>query len=150
ALPPRHFDSCLVQRPSLLRPAESLQRLAAVKVRGRIIRRRLDQRAKLADRALQVAAVPMLHRQTVPQERIGRVLRHHFLQAFQSGVVHFALCYYTSEVACPFFDPLEPRSRATDLRDAMLPLGDSWAGLCRANPDQPAPPDEAAVRPLCN
>ena len=53
-------------------------------------------------------------------------------------------------MACPFFEPLERRSRASDVRDAMLPLGDSWAGLCRAVPDQPVPPAEADLRPLCN
>lgn len=60
------------------------------------------------------------------------------------------LCYYTSEMACPYFYPLEPRSRASDVRDAMLPLGDSWAGMCRAAADSPTPPEEGALRPLCN
>ena len=32
----------------------------------------------------------------------------------------------------------------------MLPLGDSWGGLCHADPGHPAPPDDAAIRPLCN
>ncbi len=60
------------------------------------------------------------------------------------------LCYYTSEMACPYFYPLEPRSRASDLRDAMLPLGDSWAGICRAAPEHPSPAEESSLRPLCN
>jgi hypothetical protein len=64
--------------------------------------------------------------------------------------VLMALCYYTSEMACPYFDPIERRSNACAGRDAMLPLGDSWAGLCRAIPDQPAPPDDASLRTLCN
>ena len=32
----------------------------------------------------------------------------------------------------------------------MLPLGDLWNGECRANPTHACPPDEAAIRPLCN
>lgn len=32
----------------------------------------------------------------------------------------------------------------------MLPLGDSWAGVCRAVPGENCAPDETAVRPLCN
>ena len=59
------------------------------------------------------------------------------------------MCYYTSEMACPYFYPIEPRARAA-AHDAMLPLGDSWAGVCRAIPDRPSPPDDAVVRPLCN
>jgi hypothetical protein len=60
------------------------------------------------------------------------------------------LCYYTSEVACPYFYPIEPRVSAAAAHDAMLPLGDSWAGVCRAIPERPGPPDEAILRPLCN
>jgi len=60
------------------------------------------------------------------------------------------LCYYTSEtMACPYFYPVE-RTRASDVRDAMLPLGDAWSGFCRALPGLSTPPDEAGVRPLCN
>lgn len=61
-----------------------------------------------------------------------------------------ALCYYTSEMACPYFDPVERRSNACEGRDAMLPLGDSWAGLCHAVPDHPSPPEDASLRTLCN
>jgi hypothetical protein len=32
----------------------------------------------------------------------------------------------------------------------MLPLGDSWAGVCRAVPDRPWRPNETILRPLCN
>jgi hypothetical protein len=53
-------------------------------------------------------------------------------------------------VACPYFYPVERRSCASDPRDAMLPLGDSWAGICRAIPESATPPDESALRPLCN
>ena len=32
----------------------------------------------------------------------------------------------------------------------MLPLGDSWAGICLADPQRPAPPDDASLHSLCN
>ncbi|HXK02971.1 MAG TPA: hypothetical protein VMS37_11245 [Verrucomicrobiae bacterium] len=33
---------------------------------------------------------------------------------------------------------------------AMLPLGESWAGLCRAVPGEDLRPDETALRQSCN
>ena len=54
------------------------------------------------------------------------------------------------EVACPYFYPLEPRASEADSRTSMLPLGDLWAGTCRALPGEGCEPEEAAVRPLCN
>jgi hypothetical protein len=53
-------------------------------------------------------------------------------------------------MACPYFYPIEPRALVSSAHDAMLPLGDSWAGICRAIPERPSPPDEASLRPLCN
>jgi hypothetical protein len=53
-------------------------------------------------------------------------------------------------MACPFFDPLEPRGRASDPRFAMLPLGDSWAGQCLANPLSVVTPDDWSAHHLCN
>ena len=53
-------------------------------------------------------------------------------------------------MACPYFFPVERRSCATDVRDAMLPLGDSWSGLCRAGAGALANPDDSILRPLCN
>jgi len=32
----------------------------------------------------------------------------------------------------------------------MLPLGDLWAGMCRAAPEAPVEPDESSLRPVCN
>jgi hypothetical protein len=32
----------------------------------------------------------------------------------------------------------------------MLPLGDSWGGICRAQPGVPWTPGEDVLRPLCN
>jgi hypothetical protein len=53
-------------------------------------------------------------------------------------------------VACPYFYPLQPRATEADSRTSMLPLGDLWAGTCRALPGEGCPPDESSVRPLCN
>ena len=60
------------------------------------------------------------------------------------------MCYYTSEMACPYFFPSSPHTAAAGPRNAMLPLGDSWAGECRAAPGHPFQPDPAIARPLCN
>ena len=55
-------------------------------------------------------------------------------------------------MACPYFYPLAPGGHGAipSSRDAMLPLGDAWTGICRALPERPAQPDDAGVRPLCN
>jgi hypothetical protein len=50
---------------------------------------------------------------------------------------------------CPYFYPSAPRSSPSDPQAALLPLGDDWAGACRATPELPAPPG-AVLRPLCN
>jgi len=60
------------------------------------------------------------------------------------------LCYYTSEVACPYFQAVNPRSQTDSSRSAMLPLGDAWGGVCRANPDSPREPDEFTLLSHCN
>jgi hypothetical protein len=48
-------------------------------------------------------------------------------------------------MSCPYFYPVEPRAST-----AILPLGDRWAGVCRAVPNLPWQPDEATLRRLCN
>ena len=53
-------------------------------------------------------------------------------------------------MACPYFFPVEPRACADSARFSMLPLGDSWAGQCRADPEHAAPPPEASLHTLCN
>jgi hypothetical protein len=53
-------------------------------------------------------------------------------------------------MACPYFYPLERRARASVARDAMLPLGDCWAGVCRSLAGGALPPDETSLRRLCN
>jgi len=51
-------------------------------------------------------------------------------------------------MACPYFYPVAPRAGGPAA--AMLPLGDLWAGTCRASPDAPWQPGDAILRPLCN
>ena len=53
-------------------------------------------------------------------------------------------------MSCPYFYPVEPRVYEAGAHTAMLPLGDAWAGVCRAVPDLPWQPDEAMLRRLCN
>jgi hypothetical protein len=48
-------------------------------------------------------------------------------------------------MSCPYFYPVEPRAST-----AILPLGDRWAGVCRAVADLPWQPEEAIVGRLCN
>jgi hypothetical protein len=53
-------------------------------------------------------------------------------------------------MACPHFHAVEPRSQTDTSHTAMLPLGDAWAGVCRAVPDAPWDPDETTLLTLCN
>jgi len=53
-------------------------------------------------------------------------------------------------MACPYFYPLKAGAGGSDPRSTMLPLGDLWAGVCRAAPDAPWKPGEGMLRPLCN
>src|SRR5215208_3786595 len=53
-------------------------------------------------------------------------------------------------MSCPYFDPVAPRGSLADPRVSMLPLGAAWTGICRADPLDPAQPDEADLRRLCN
>lgn len=53
-------------------------------------------------------------------------------------------------MSCPYFYPVEPRAPGGGAHSAMLPLGDAWAGMCRAVPDRPWRPEDAMLRPLCN
>lgn len=54
------------------------------------------------------------------------------------------------KMSCPYFHPRAPRSDAADARSAMLPLGDAWAGECRAIAGDPWEPRGADVERLCN
>ena len=53
-------------------------------------------------------------------------------------------------MACPYFLPSSRSSAEAGPQNSTLPLGDSWAGVCRAVADHPWQPDPAVVRPLCN
>lgn len=53
-------------------------------------------------------------------------------------------------MSCPYFYPLTPRIEGAGPQHAMLPLGDLWAGVCRANADEPWCPDDASLKLLCN
>jgi hypothetical protein len=59
------------------------------------------------------------------------------------------LCYYTSEMACPYFYPMARHAGDLGPSSAILPLGDAWSGVCRAASGTPRRPDEAQLRPLC-
>jgi hypothetical protein len=52
-------------------------------------------------------------------------------------------------MSCPCFCPQQPRSPGSGPESALLPLGDAWAGVCLALPENPAQPDDASL-PLCN
>ena len=53
-------------------------------------------------------------------------------------------------MACPYFYPCSPQASAPGSQNAMLPLGDAWAGLCRAVPGLDWQPAATVSRPLCN
>ena len=60
------------------------------------------------------------------------------------------MCYYTSQVACPYFHAVKPRTQTDSSRSAMLPLGDAWDGVCHANGEAPWEPDEQTLQSCCN
>jgi hypothetical protein len=51
-------------------------------------------------------------------------------------------------MCCPYFEPVN-RVSGSGSRSDMLPLGDSWAGVCRAAGDR-WQPDEYRQRHFCN
>ena len=53
-------------------------------------------------------------------------------------------------VSCPYFYPVQRRAGEAGSRTALLPLGDLWAGICRAVPGDPCEPEETALRTLCH
>ena len=53
-------------------------------------------------------------------------------------------------MSCPYFEPVEPRGHDASAHLAMLPLGDSWTGICLADPQHPAAPEDASLQTLCN
>ena len=53
-------------------------------------------------------------------------------------------------MACPYFYPASTLSRGFWGQRARLPLGDLYAGICRANPDVVFEPEEDLLRECCN
>ena len=60
------------------------------------------------------------------------------------------MCYYTSEMSCPYFHPLRQGSPQEGLHLGVLPLGNFWTGECYADPLHPFSPDRAVTHRLCN
>ena len=57
------------------------------------------------------------------------------------------LCYYTSRMACPFFNPTEAFSWKAWPNPPRMPLGDPYAGVCTA---QEGPAPDERLRTCCN
>jgi len=53
-------------------------------------------------------------------------------------------------MSCPYFYPVEPRLHEAGSACALLPLGDLWAGFCRAVPGEDHRPEESRLLPLCH
>jgi hypothetical protein len=53
-------------------------------------------------------------------------------------------------MACPYFYPVERDRRDLGMASPLLPLGDAWAGLCRAAPGPAGPPEEALLHSVCH
>jgi hypothetical protein len=53
-------------------------------------------------------------------------------------------------MACPYFFPVNPRTVGTNPQHAMLPLGGTWTGCCRAIAGLTCQPDEITLHSLCN
>ena len=60
------------------------------------------------------------------------------------------LCYHTSEMSCPYFEPLEPHPRASGAPFGLLPLGGAWTGACHADPAGAVRPEDSALHRFCN
>ena len=95
----------------------------------------MKQRLKLAQGRLEVAGILMFHRQAVAQEAVLRILRRKALQGLETGSGH-PCATIPCEMSCPYFFPVDMRGGS-----ATLPLGESWAGLCRATPGEHWQPD---------
>ena len=53
-------------------------------------------------------------------------------------------------MACPYFHAVKARTQTDSSRSAMLPLGDTWDGVCRADPASSWEPDEITLLSQCN
>lgn len=77
-------DSAPVKITGLIQTAQLFERLAAMKIGGGIGRVGGEQSFKFADRAVELAGVDELHRQSIADEGVGRILREQLLQNFDA------------------------------------------------------------------
>src|SRR5580693_6190575 len=91
----RGLNPLLIHRAGVLHAAQLLQRLAAMKVCGRIIRIIVQQIPEFHDGFFQLSIDDVFHGQAVARETIARILRQHILENFHSIGRHISTCYYT-------------------------------------------------------
>jgi hypothetical protein len=146
-----YCDAFFVEIAGLFDVAELFERLAAVKIRGDVIGIVLEQRAELSHRAVQFTALHQLHRQAVARESVGGILRQHLLEDFGSfwgSIGHTYVLLYRA-MACPYFFPVARFESSPWSVPPRMPLGDAFAGECRA-PGCCSQPEESRVREVCN
>src|SRR5271165_4478195 len=142
-----HFDPFLIKLARLVHISQFLERLPAVKICCGITRIVLQQSAKLRDCALDVTAINQFHRQSIAGESIRRILGHHRFESFDSIHCPYVLLYRA--MACPYFYPVARFENNPWSVPPRLPLGDAFAGICRA-PGNSTQPDEGRMREVCN
>ncbi len=144
----RDLDAFFVEITRFFDLAEFLQRLPAVKICGRVIGIVRQERAELGHRANQFAALHQLHRQAIARESVGGVLREHLLENFRSIGHTYVLLYRA--MACPYFYPVARFESSPWSVPPRMPLGDAFAGECRAPGSGNQQPEEARMREVCN
>ena len=143
----RDLNAFFVEVARMFEVAELLQGLAAVKISRGIIGVVLEQRAELCHRASQFAAVYQLHRQAIARESVRGILREHLLKNFCSIGHTYVLLYRA--MACPYFFPVARFESSPWCVPPRMPLGDAFAGECRA-PGCVGQPEESRMREACN
>jgi hypothetical protein len=53
-------------------------------------------------------------------------------------------------MSCPYFEPIELHPRACGATGSLLPLGGVWTGMCHADREHTAQPDDSVLHRLCN
>lgn len=53
-------------------------------------------------------------------------------------------------MSCPYFYPVQPLGGEADTQTPLLPLGNLWNGVCRANASQARHPEESVLRRVCH
>ena len=126
--------------------AQFLQRLAAVKVRGRISGIGGHHGFKLGQGAFERAGLEVLHGQPVTGEAARGILRQELFKGENAGMVQTARI---QRMACPYFVPEAPLDASVWLRPPRAPLGELFDGTCSAGGSETRPAGEC-VRELCN